>query len=210
MSDQSSFKEWLLRTTVAALFAVLGFFGRDFYENWKQERQAEESSLIELRTLASLLDESLSIYRAQNYQAQQLMKMIWANHADAPKDLGYDDTFYEMHDRLSREEGELQGIIRSTTMNSMRRVNETMSSWLRRNSGFRSDDQPTHAQSELAKALRALELHLNQWHDKYAATMSNVRRSLVYLADEDAHGTGFPTGIELLVRHVIDERSGRP
>jgi hypothetical protein len=138
--------------------------------------------------------------------------MLLENHEnEVPHGLGYDGTFIYMYDRFTPAEAELHAIIRSTTMNSKRRVNQQMSDWFDEYIGFKTGDQPNQARERLAEQLKILELHLNQWHDKYDAMIpdsegkkpSNKKHSLVYLADEKKHGPGFPKGIKQLVQNVI-------
>lgn len=205
MSEPERTSEWLLRTVIAATFAVLGFFGKDLYEDWKLNRAAATASLEQLKELSSLLDESYSIYISQNDQAKRLLAMLHRNHGkDVPDNLGYDATFYALFDRFSADEAELQGMIRSTTMNSQRRVNQALSEWLQTAAAFKRGDQPSAPRLRLSQQLLALELHLNQWHDKYEAWMPNDnKRSLVYLADEKGHGAGFPRDLHPVVKEVI-------
>lgn len=205
--------EWLWRTLIAAVFSILGtvigVIAKDAYESWRQtehqERAAAEASLEALRELSSLLDESYRIFTVQNGQAERLLQLLKRNHArQLPSDAGYDETFYVMHAHFNRQEAALQRLIRSTSMNSQRRVNLAMSQWLQRAPAFLHDNQPDPQRAALAAQLRMLQLHLNQWHDKYDAWIpGDPKRSLVYLADEEAHGVGFPPGLEDLVREVI-------
>ncbi len=129
--------------------------------------------------------------------------MLQQNHGKTvPENLGYDDTFFKMFDHLTSDEADLQKLIRSTTMNSQRRVNQAMSEWLRREQGFKHRNQPTPERVRLAEQLRTLELHLNQWHDKYETLMPDSKHSLVYLADEKEHGIGFPQELKKIVDEV--------
>ncbi|UCF90517.1 MAG: hypothetical protein JSW39_19780 [Desulfobacterales bacterium] len=207
MGDRQPFSEWIVRTVIAAIFSVVGFLGQDIYSEWKAEKVLAEATLDRLQVLSDLLNESKSIFESQNYMAQRLMQMLLENHAkEMPQEaLGYDETFYRMREHFLPAEVELQTIIRSTTINSLRRVNQEMSKWLNTDKVFKSRSQPTREREFLAQQLRTLELHLNQWHDKYEAVIpTDKRRSLVYLADEKSHGIGFPKGIEQVVEKVID------
>lgn len=197
--------QWLLRTVIAASFAVIGFFGRDQYEEWKKKQEAAIARLDSLKELSVLLDESYSIFRSQNDQAQRLQGVLQQNHPkQIPKELGYDETFFMMFDRFTADEAELQKLIRSTTINSQRRVNQDMRVWLQRAHAFKRADQPNPQRVRLSEELRALELHLNQWHDKYEAWIpADPKRSLVYLRDEKGHGSGFPEGLKKAVDDVI-------
>lgn len=206
MENKQRLSEWFIRTVIAAIFSVLGFVGQDIYSDWKANKALEQATLERITVLSNLLAESKSIYDSQNFMAQRLMRLIRENHPEKiAQGLGYDETFYRMYDHFLAEEKELQTLIRSTTMHSMRRVNQEISTWLDADKVFKTESQPTRERENIAKQLRILELHLNLWHDKYNALIPNdVRRSLVYMADEKEHGRGFPVGIEELVSKIID------
>lgn len=206
---RDSRREWLWRSLIAGLFATAGFVAKDLYGGWRESeanrRATIEASAGALRELATLLDESYRIYTMQNDQARRLLRQLQRRlGARVPQHLGFDETFYLLHDRFLRPEAAMQRLIRSTTMNSQRRVNLALSAWLERNRAFLHDDQPTPERTALAAELKILKLHLNQWHDKYDAWIpGDPRRSLVYLADEEAHGVGFPPGLEDAVKNVL-------
>ena len=148
-------QEWLLRSLIAAVFAIIGFIAKDVYQGWKQDaaqkRAAAEANLGALKELNSLLDESRRIFLAQNEQAERLLQLLRLNHGrKVPNDLGHDETFYEMYDRFTPQEAALQKLIRSTTMNSQRRVNLALSAWLQRNGAFNQDGQPTSKRAAMA------------------------------------------------------------
>ena len=118
------------------------------------------------------------------------------------------DNSFGLFNEMDDEERELQSLIRSTTLNSMRRLNEAIRQRLRIHSEFRTPSKKTGPWTNLSEDLQQLELHLNQWFDKYEAVIpDNERRSLVYLADEKKHGIGFPSRIESSVTSVLNELS---
>lgn len=205
----TSRREWLLRTAIALVFSAVGFLAKDSYEAWYQERTQRQAiavaELSALRELAALLDESHRTFSLQNEQARRLLQSLKRNHGRrVPEGLGYDDTFQVMHPFFSPSEVALQRLIRSTTMNSQRRVNLALTAWLERSRAFLYDNQPTPQRGRLAEQLRILKLYLNQWHDKYDAWMvSDPARSLVYLAEDEAHGAGIPPELEDALQDTI-------
>jgi hypothetical protein len=53
-------------------------------------------------------------------------------------------------------------------------------------------------------------LHLRLWHAKYEAWIpGHPRHALVYLADEEQHGIGFPGGLDQVVDEVLRELDAR-
>lgn len=201
--------EWLGEAVAAALAGALGFFGKWFIDHLRTRRSLRHSELDELRRLRAMLQESGSIFRSQNYQARRLMALLRGRLGDeVPKGVGFDEAFYRLFDQMVDEERELHSLIRATTMNSMRRLNGEFRTWLARNMGFRQNTASPTSRA-LAKQLGLLELHMNQWHDKYAAVIPNdEKRSLVYLADEKKHGVGFPKELDDAVESAIREYEG--
>ena len=76
MSETQRTSEWLLRAVIAAVFAALGFVGKDLYVDWKQRQAAEVARLDSIMELSALLDESYSIFLSQNDQARRLLGML--------------------------------------------------------------------------------------------------------------------------------------
>jgi hypothetical protein len=201
--------EWLLRIVIALAFSIGGFVGQDLYKSWRQG-QADRRAVVNadigaLHELAALLDESHRIFSLQDQQSRRLVQLLRQNHGvRVPQGLSYEETFHAMHSRFTAPEAALQRLIRSTTMNSQRRVNLALSAWLERSRAFLYDNQPTPERQALAEQLRILKLQLNQWHDKYDAWIVNdPQRSLVFLADDEAHGAGIPLGLEQAIKAAI-------
>jgi hypothetical protein len=197
---------WLGAPVVGPVAAAVGYFGKDLVERLKSRRQASRNEREEILRLHSLLEESRSVFLSQNYQARRLMTLLAMNHPSAlAGSLGFDETFLRVYPEFTSEESELHSLIRSTSMNSMRRLNGELVAWLRKNESLSRPSQRTSTREALAQDLRTLQLHLNQWHDKYEALIANVRRSVVYLDDEKKQGVGFPPGLTLALRRVIEE-----
>jgi hypothetical protein len=82
-----------------------------------------------------------------------------------------------------------------------------MLEWLRSDTHYRIPLGKKGPDAELAVFLERLEAHLLLWMAKYHAWIEDrPEHALVYLADEQEHGLGFPQGIEeaidaVLVRH---------
>lgn len=200
----STSDHWLRSAIVAAISGVAGFFGKALYDHIKAGRQAKQDSKSEMQKLSVLLKESGSLFRDQNYKARRLMQKLEARLGDqVPAKLGFDETFYRLYSQMEPDERELHSLIRSTTINSLRRVNSGMDEWLRRNFDFRRSDVASQDRNQLAEELSALELHLNQWHDKFDAHMKDERRCLVYLDDEKKQGAGFPRNLEPVLARVL-------
>lgn len=202
-----SIPEWLGAGAVAAIAGALGYAGKAFRDYWKSRRTSHHEMLARLKELAALLEESRSLFVVQNEQARRLVDMLEGSHpGEVSAADGFEEIFSKLHDRFSPQESRLHGIIRSVTVSPQRRVNEAMTDWLKADTVFKDTEQPTPERVELSGDLRTLELHLNMWHAKYEMWIpEEPKHALVYLADEDQHGVGFPTGIEKTVQRVIEQ-----
>jgi hypothetical protein len=197
-------ENWIGKTVIGVLLAIAGYFGKTLHNWLKTKKEAKRNAKSEMEKLAALLKESGTLFTDQNYKARRLMRRLEIRLGnEVPAHLGFDETFYRLFSRFEPEERELHGLIRSTTMNSLRRVNSLMGEWLDRNLDFRRSDKSSPDREELAIELEELRLHLNQWQDKYAAHMEDQRRCLVYLDDEKKHGAGFPKNLEPVLRRVL-------
>jgi hypothetical protein len=195
---------WLRDAIVVAISGVAGFFGKVLYDQFQAKRKAKRDSKSEMQKLSVLLKESGSLFRDQNYKARRLLQQLESRLGDqVPVGLGFDEAFYRLYSQLEPDERELHSLIRSTTINSLRRVNSAMDEWLRRNFDFRRSDVSHPDGKRLAEELSALELHLNQWHDKFDAHMKDEKRCLVYLDDEKKQGAGFPQDLEIVLSRAL-------
>src|SRR6476619_4832755 len=162
--------EWVGEAVLGAITAAVGYLGKSVHDDLKSRRASRQAAVEQLRLLKSLLDESWSIFQSQNYQARTLMELVKMNHADTfQPGLGFDETFRRLYPSFSEEERELHALIRSTSINSMHRLNTELRAWIRTNDVYKREPQPSPGRIALARELQMLELHLNQWHDKYEA-----------------------------------------
>jgi hypothetical protein len=208
MTALTNIPDWIGEAVLAAVSAVLGFLAKEIWSALKARRDRKTAQVSALQDLRRLLEDSRSVFRSQNYLARRLLTRLRAKHPSvAVPGLGFDETFYRLFAEMDEEERELQALIRSTTLHSMRTLNEALQAWLQTHKTFRTPSQSTQAQVRLSEELQELELHLNQWFDKYKAVTPNEQRSLVYLADEKKQGVAFPKGLKPTVDAVLAELS---
>jgi hypothetical protein len=162
--------------------------------------------------LKVLLDTSVRIFVVQHEQVQRLMDMLEKNHpGEFNRGQGYEGKITGCYDYLSAEEKDLHGIIRFYTQHALRTANQAMSEWLKQDTLFKTGMVDSRQQQELAERLRALEIHLMLWHAKYEYWIPDTpRHALVYLADEQKHGLGFPRGIEQVVNEALSDQKRQP
>jgi hypothetical protein len=188
-----------------AVFAALGYVGRLFLDWFGSVRAARTAQMARLVELQSLLRATRVTFNIQNAQAQRLLEMLRVNHAGPlPVEEGYERAFSQFHPQFTPDERELHGIIRSLTVNSLRPLNLQLAEWLRQDRHFKAQWQAQGAQRELAQKLAELEPHLMLWHAKYETWIpDHPEHALVYMADEQAHGVGFPPGLDEAVERAL-------
>jgi hypothetical protein len=163
--------------------------------------------LSRLQTLAALLATSRDLFNIQNSRAKQLIALLEEQHPNQVKrGDGFERVFTSLYDALSDEEAELHGIIRSITIGGLYPVNKAILEWLQADTDFKTGFVKSGLSQEFARKLREVELHVRLWIAKYDVWIpSNPKRALVYLADEAAHGPGFPKGVDEMVEKMIAE-----
>lgn len=188
---------------VAALFGVLGFAGKTVVDAVREKRGESRSRLAQLHELQAFLLQSRDLFRNQNYKAQRLLDMLQRRvGARVRPGVGYNATFHDLYEDLTEEERDLFELIRGTTRDSMRKVNEDMKAWIRANPAIVTS-KDVHMVA-FAEQLRLLDPHLSDWLVKFHSIFESDRKhALVYLADEKRHGLGFPTGIEAVLQEVL-------
>lgn len=195
----------ILVPVVAAILAAMGYVAKQIIDEVRTTRAAERSRRTRLVTLLSYLRGSGAVFRVQAALRDRLHALLIARNAEWDSEaLSYEDVFQRAYESFSPEERELHDVIRGYTTGGLKPLNEAMLRWLQKDVDFklgRSSDPELH---ELATYLGSLEEHLLLWRAKYEAWILNSpKHALVYLADEAAHGPGFPTGIEGVIERAL-------
>ncbi len=197
--------EWLGTAVIGAVVAALGYVGKLIIESAIAIRAARNARRARLVELQSLLRASWVSFSVQNDHAKRLLLMVRENHPGlAETEKGFDRAFSTAYMEFKPDEKELHAIIRSITIYSLRPTNQSLSNWLKNDTYFKAQ-KPSHGIfGELAEKLAALEAHLILWHAKYETWIPETpQHALVYLADEEKHGIGFPSGIDEVVRKAL-------
>lgn len=193
---------------VGALVAALGYVGKLVVEAIKEWRTERELRLARLHRLQALLRASWAAFLVQRDQADRLAQRLHSRFPDElPGTPGFERLFAHFHDRFDDDETDLHRVIRAYTEHALRPLNETMLTWLREDVVHRTTHGKTGSEALLAERLNQLDGHLLLWLAKYQAWIPNrPDHALVYLADEEEHGLGFPSGIEDALEAVLSER----
>ncbi len=165
------------------------------------------AALSEVRAFKALLDEGREIYLRNNAQRGRLHDLIHANHAgEIPPNKGYDDLFYKMFDHLNEEEMALFRIVRGNTRVGMHRINARIQDWADNHDVAAMFPEQTPPVLALERELKELRSHLSEWFSKYEETFKpDPKRTLVYLNDENQHGTRWPPGLNGAVAALLAE-----
>jgi len=195
---------WLGTALIGAVFAVAGYVGKMLIDQRKEKRARRDKILLQLRSLRSLLHATAVLFSHQKDQVGRLENLLENSHpAEYGRGGPHEDVMTCCYPVMNAQERDLHGIIRSTTQYSLRGLNQAISKWLEEDTNFKPGAIASSRSRELAKQLFALEIHLLLWHAKYESWIPNhPEHALVYLADENEHGLGFP-------RTHVKEVSGR-
>jgi len=192
-----------------AVLAALGYVGKEVVQAVKQWRTEAELRRVRLHQLQALLQASRTAFVVQRAQADRLANRLRSRpREELPDKGGFERLFAHCYPRFDAEEKDLHRVIRAYTEYALRPLNEAMRTWLQND----VDHRVTHGKSghaaELSERLNQLDAHLLLWLAKYEAWIPNQPdHALVYLADEEEHGLGFPTGIEDTLAQVLSRRS---
>jgi hypothetical protein len=201
----------LLTVLVTAVIAAAGYVAKlaiDTSHEWRVKRQIERASLYRLR---SLLIASRVAFRVQRQQADRLAANLRQTKPQFPTDnQGLEHLLSQAHAQLSPDEVDHHAVIRGYTEHALFPINGAMLEWLRSDVEHRIELGKAGNELALAVLLNSLDSHLQLWLAKYHAWIpTHPEHALVYLADEELHGVGFPTGIDSALDAVVGAQ-GKP
>lgn len=195
----------LIGIFAGALIAALGYVGKLSVEGIRDWRRARAQRLARMLQLQALLRASRAAFLVQRDLADRLAAQLMTKHAsDLPDHSGLERLFIGLHSRLDHDEAELHAVIRAYTEHALRPINQAIADWLRADIDNRTMRGKTEDEARLAQLLNQLDAHLLLWLAKYEGWIPNrPDHALVYLADEEQHGLGFPRGVDEAVDAVL-------
>ena len=195
---------WLGAPVVAAVFAALGYVSKLLIEEFTKWRSRHYERRSKLVVLQSLLLASRRVYEIQN----ELVRQLYGDLPEMYRGVGksFDEVFAATYPEMKEQHKLMHGLIRAYTIHAMRPLNQAMIDWLAADTYFKGQ-AGSGSTEDLASNLQTLEAHLLLWRAKHDFWIPDrPERAIVYMADERAHGVGFPTGIEA----VIAKKTGGP
>jgi hypothetical protein len=204
MDQLNQIPPWLGTALVGAVLAALGYVGKLISDSLSAFRDARNERRARLVELHCLLKAGRTSYMIQHELRSRLDALIAKNQPKISSDGGIERRFTAAYKKFSPAEKQLHSLIQSITVHSLKPTNEAMAKWLKNDNYFRAQRLDNSLQGRLAKQLFDLEAHLLLWSAKYEAWIPNhPEHALVYLADEERHGVGFPKGIDAVVEDAI-------
>ena len=206
---------------IGAALAIAGYAVKSGIGWWQRKRKERAQTIGQLQRLQSLLNGAGTVYSLQQEKVKYLLQLLAKNHpAEYRAGVGYDERMARCYPVFNAEEKELHSIIRAYTQHSLRSVNQALSEWLRSDVLFKTGVVASNRRKQLAENLFDLEMHLLLWQAKCESWLPDQpEHALVYMADEKAHGLGFPKdrkkngvtvdGVDKDVAAVLKELRGK-
>jgi hypothetical protein len=205
---------WAAPALLAAILAALGFVGKtiaDLVLRVREERRNRRSRLVELYALLRAGDAAFAVQRELNKRLAEQLRTRLPRTADLPP--GFDRLFAATYAEMTDEERRLHSLIRTMTVHTFRPLNQSLLAWLRDDRYFRAVSPSHRRLGRLVLILAQLEAHLVLWAAKYEAWIpEDPSHALVFLADEERHGVGFPKGGTAILAGLLGHpaQSGPP
>jgi len=170
-----------------------------------ETRRSRTAALV---TLQSLLCAGRAAFQVQVEHRDRLAALLESRDASlTATSRGYERAFVEAFPSMTAQERDLHLLIRSITVNTFKPLNEKVLVWLRSDTYFKAPRRSGLAKV-VSRDLAALEAHLLLWEAKYQAWIpAGPGHALIYLADEERHGIGWPRGIEDHIALLLSRRS---
>lgn len=205
METFAQIPDWFSTAVLGAIIAAFGYVAKLLLEWLGEVQNRSRTRRARLAELYSLLRAGKVAYDIQCERRNELEALIAKRDPEFLSSLiGYERRFAAAYQNMTDEEKELHSIIRTITMNTLRPLNESLSEWLRADAYFKAKTWGSGLKVNVAQKLAILEVHLLLWHAKFTVWIpEKENHALVYLADEEKHGVGFPRGIEDDVQKLL-------
>ncbi len=203
--------EWLTAPAVAAAVAASSYLAKLVVGAIDAIRRRRAELLTQLIQLEAVLDASRAAHLTQRDLRNRLLDLLRAKHPETYDDTRGAEWNLQRHFQFfDDDERALHRVIRGYTEHAIRPLNIDTLAWLDTDDVFRAG-RAKQQPPELTDKLRQLHKHLLLWVAKYEVWIPDEpHHALVYMADEERHGIGFPRGIEDVVRATITAYQGGP
>lgn len=196
---------WGAPALLGALIASLGYVGKtttDLFLKINQNSRDRRSRLAELYAVIRAGD---AAFNAQTRLRFSLARQLQSRLSGSlhPRE-GHESLFAATFPLMNDDERRIHALIRAMTVHTIHPLNQTLLQWLRNDNHYRSASPADRKLGRLAVYLAQLEAHLVIWIAKYEAWIpEHPEHALVFLADEEEHGVGFPASGALIIAKVL-------
>lgn len=206
MPDAPAPSFWAAPALLAGVVAALGFVGKtivDLVLRLRETARERRSRLTELYALLRAGDVAFAVQRELRKRLAERLRDRLPETANLPP--GFDRLFAATYASMNDEERQLHLLIRTITVHTFLPLNQSLLKWLREDRYFRAVSPSHHRLGSLALFLAQLEAHLVLWVAKYEAWIpEHPEHALVFLADEEKHGVGFPKNGTTILAGLLD------
>jgi hypothetical protein len=181
---------------------VLGFLAKTAYDTIITKRKNKKLAITKLKEFADLLKLGKSIFHDQIILRNRLYNSFPNHNEDCS---GYSSFFLSLYDTMNENQKETFHLIRGITENSIFSLNQSLNNWVTENSSYTLTTKKSTIVDQFEKDSNQLKEHLSLWFAKFNSLFkNNPKYCLVYLGDEENHGTEFPPTIEKSISEMID------
>ena len=208
--DLTQVPEWLGAAVAGAALAATGYMVKlilEWVEDVSARRRARRARLVDL---SSLLRAGRVAFDIQSEHRDRLWDSIAETQPDLTREMrgkGFERLFAGAYPQMTERERELHAMVRTITQYTLRPINKLLLKWVREDTHFKARMVGRGPKARLAAELAHLEAHLLLWDAKYKVWIPDEpAHALVYLADEERHGVGFPGELQCTVETVLERR----
>lgn len=200
--------EWFGGAMIGAVIAALGYVAKlilSWFGDSLAEYRSRKAGLVEFY---SLLCATRVAFKYQAEIRNRLHDLLKArDEALVSSGAGYERDFSDAYPSMTEDERELHALIRAYTVYALYPLNREALQWLKNDTFYKSREGEWKSGKSLRDLLTELEGHLLLWIAKYEMWIPDEpSHALVYLADENKHGLGFPNKIDARIKEVVDAR----
>lgn len=199
---------WVITGMASAFTAIAGLAAKFSWDWVMEKRDQKHRRIAKLEKLSAMLIESKQLSNMQYKLADGLSRSIQERLKLDSFTGGYDSFFSNHFSTFTESELDTHAMIRSISINSLKRVNKEMLEWITENSEFKNNSVFSLRKkfgAEFSKKLTDLELHLNLWDDKFNVWIPHSEKhALITIGDEDSNGIPISEDMEGIILNVSE------
>lgn len=185
--------------------AALGFLAKQIWDATIEHRRIKRARRSQLVELQALLSATRVSYEVQILHRNSLLELLRTRLPTIDVSRGYDQAFASVFTAMSSAERELHTLIRGISVYSLLPGNAALIAWFNDDKYFKAQAGKPGAEGMLALKLSEMQTHIILWQAKFNSWIPDQPwHALVYMDDENQHGSRFPSGMEDVVKKVLN------